>query len=105
HRPQPDNTVHSRHLSTQLQTLLSHEPHPSGPLFGNNGPLHTFTSWAHAFHDTGRTLAYLNSRGTLQRGLRSILAHHVIFHWNRFGLDTRTQGILAHEAAARILGS
>ena len=32
-------------------------------------------------------------------GLRDVLAHHVIFHWNRLGLATPTQAVLAHAAA------
>jgi hypothetical protein len=37
-------------------------------------------------------------RPTKERGTRDILAHHVIFHWNRIGLPYKTQSILAHAA-------
>jgi hypothetical protein len=36
--------------------------------------------------------------GKLRRGLRDVLAHHIIFQWNRIGLTFRTQGILARAA-------
>lgn len=43
-----------------------------------------------AFDIAGRTLATAATDGTLERGVRNILAHHVIFHWNRLGLPAPT---------------
>ena len=41
--------------------------------------------------------------GTLDRGLRDVLAHHVIFHWNRLGLPASTQATLARSAQAAVM--
>lgn len=105
YRPKPADIASSDELATQLATLLTHDPRPSGPLFANEGPLTAFAPWATAFHDTGCALARAGNNGTLHRGIRSILAHHVIFHWNRLGLALPTQTILAHTAASVIVGS
>ncbi|MBB5155956.1 thiopeptide-type bacteriocin biosynthesis protein [Saccharopolyspora phatthalungensis] len=104
-RPKPADVASSAELATQLATLLTHDPRPAGPLFGNEGPLTAFAPWANAFHDAGCVLATAGNDGTLHRGIRSVLAHHVIFHWNRLGLTLPTQTILAHTAAGVIAGS
>jgi hypothetical protein len=41
--------------------------------------------------------------GSLDRGLRSILAQIMIFHSNRLGLSAQAQGVLAHAAKAAVL--
>lgn len=69
-----------------------------------NGPLPTATAWASAFTRTGRALADLAVGGQLHRGLRAVLAHHILFHWNRLGLTHETQAHLAHTSAAVIFG-
>jgi protein-L-isoaspartate(D-aspartate) O-methyltransferase len=66
-----------------------------------SGRLAALTEWLAAFHELGRTLADLNRTGQLQRGLRAVLAHHAIFHFNRLGLsgqDQHTLATLAKEA-------
>jgi thiopeptide-type bacteriocin biosynthesis protein len=73
--------------------LITADTAPNGPLFG--GPLKSIAAWATAFTDAGQALGKAARDGTLQRGLRDTLAHHVIFHWNRLGLPARTQCILA----------
>jgi thiopeptide-type bacteriocin biosynthesis protein len=57
------------------------------------------TDWLAAFADTGTTLRTLRETGKLTRGLRAVIALHVIFHWNRIGLSAATQAILARAAA------
>lgn len=37
--------------------------------------------------------------GNLIRGLRAVIAHQVLFHWNRMGLPASTQTTLARAAA------
>jgi thiopeptide-type bacteriocin biosynthesis protein len=54
--------------------------------------------WMRAFSDVGNRLACAADRGGLTRGLRAVLAHVVIFHWNRLGLPATSQGILASAA-------
>jgi protein-L-isoaspartate(D-aspartate) O-methyltransferase len=57
------------------------------------------SEWISAFEQTGQALADLARTGALRRGVRSVLAHHVIFHANRAGLPVRDQSILATLAA------
>jgi protein-L-isoaspartate(D-aspartate) O-methyltransferase len=51
--------------------------------------------WLEAFTTAGHDLAALARTGRLERGLRAVLAHHVIFHWNRLGLTAAEQHVLA----------
>ena len=40
----------------------------------------------------------LAAAGQLYRGLRDVLAHHLIFAWNRAGLPYMTQSVIAGAA-------
>ncbi|MEV0624155.1 thiopeptide-type bacteriocin biosynthesis protein [Nonomuraea sp. NPDC050404] len=60
--------------------------------------------WANAFTTTGRQLAELAHSGRLDRGLRAVLAHHVIFTCNRHGLPHTTQAALATTATTAVFG-
>jgi thiopeptide-type bacteriocin biosynthesis protein len=64
----------------------------------------TWNNWHTAFTNAGHTLRTLRETGKLTRGLRAITAKLVIFHWNRIGLPTTTQAILARAAKEAILG-
>jgi protein-L-isoaspartate(D-aspartate) O-methyltransferase len=59
------------------------------------GALAGFDDWVTAFERTGQTLADLARHGRLQRGLRGVLAHHMIFHANRARLVGNDQHLLA----------
>jgi protein-L-isoaspartate(D-aspartate) O-methyltransferase len=48
-----------------------------------------------AFEEAGRRLARLAAAGQLTRGLRSILAHHAIFAFNRAGVTPASQAAAA----------
>ncbi|MEV0399115.1 thiopeptide-type bacteriocin biosynthesis protein [Actinoallomurus sp. NPDC050550] len=61
--------------------------------------------WLTAFEDTGRALRTLRENGELTRGLRAVIALHVIFHWNRIGLPATTQATLARAAKEAVIGS
>ncbi|ADP84912.1 thiopeptide-type bacteriocin biosynthesis protein [Pseudofrankia inefficax] len=91
-------------LSETLATLLRADTRPDGPLFGPGGPVASQARWAEACATAGRALADANRSGLLHRGLRDVLSYHAIFHWNRLGLPTRTQALLAHAARQAILG-
>ncbi|WP_063797606.1 thiopeptide-type bacteriocin biosynthesis protein [Saccharothrix sp. NRRL B-16348] len=106
-RPLPADIDNDRiaAMAGQLRTLTLADTAPGGPLFNTDGPLSAQVGWAAAFRATGRDLADANRTGHLTRGLRDVLSYHVIFHWNRLGLDARTQAILAHAARHAILGS
>ncbi|MGP3959738.1 thiopeptide-type bacteriocin biosynthesis protein [Nonomuraea sp. 3N208] len=55
------------------------------------GALNFADGWLTAFEQAGRTLRALADEGLLTRGLRAVIAHHVIFHWNRIGLPATAQ--------------
>ncbi|MGW4982618.1 thiopeptide-type bacteriocin biosynthesis protein [Streptomyces mirabilis] len=69
------------------------------------GPLAHVADWASAYADAGRELAHLTDSGKLHRGLRDVLAHHVLFAWNRIGLHYAAQAPLAAAAKTVIFGS
>jgi thiopeptide-type bacteriocin biosynthesis protein len=102
HRKSPPGTTpgrpglpaHIRHLITaDAESQMRH-----------GGPLTSCAQWAAAYADTGRELADLAVTGRLHRGLRDVLAHHVIFVWNRLGLPYAIQSVLAATAKATIFG-
>ncbi|MFA1550762.1 methyltransferase, FxLD system [Actinomadura chokoriensis] len=66
----------------------------------NGGPLADIAPWIAVFEQAGQRLAELAGCGVLERGLRAVLTHHVIFQWNRLGLlyiDQHTLAILTSE--------
>jgi thiopeptide-type bacteriocin biosynthesis protein len=63
------------------------------------------TDRVHAFARAGRELAHTARLGGLTRGLRDVLAHLVVFHWNRAAIPTEDQAVLASAARAHILGT
>ena len=70
----------------------------------DGAPLAHCAQWAAAYATAGRELATLAEAGQLHRGLRDVLAHHVIFAWNRLGLPYATQSVLAGTAKTVIFG-
>jgi protein-L-isoaspartate(D-aspartate) O-methyltransferase len=75
-------------------------------LDGGPSPAHPGASdWIGAFEQAGQALADLARTGALRRGVRAVLAHHVIFHANRAGLPVRDQSILATLAAATMFST
>ncbi|MEU8082568.1 thiopeptide-type bacteriocin biosynthesis protein [Micromonospora sp. NPDC049101] len=56
------------------------------------------SDWLSAFEDTGEALRALRESGKLTRGIRGIIALHVIFHMNRLGVPASTQATLARAA-------
>jgi thiopeptide-type bacteriocin biosynthesis protein len=91
-------------LEPGLRRLMTVDADPSSPLVVPDGPLAHIVTWSTAFHAAGTALGELARRGVLRRGLRSVLAHHVIFHWNRFGLPYDAQSVLARAALEVVLG-
>ncbi|MEU8045699.1 methyltransferase, FxLD system [Micromonospora echinofusca] len=69
---------------------------------GSNGPLAGYGAWLDAFEAAGQALADLARHGRLRRGLRAVVAHHVIFHANRMGLSVRDQSTLAALAVRNV---
>ncbi|WP_433494907.1 thiopeptide-type bacteriocin biosynthesis protein [Micromonospora sp. CA-248089] len=68
------------------------------------GAPHTTGNWHTAFANAGAALHRQRETGTLTRGLRAVIALHVIFHWNRLGLPATTQANLARAAQEAIFG-
>jgi thiopeptide-type bacteriocin biosynthesis protein len=58
--------------------------------------------WLTSFHQAGRSLRTLRQNGQLTRGIRTVIALHVIFHWNRLGLRAAAQATLARAAAEAV---
>jgi thiopeptide-type bacteriocin biosynthesis protein len=63
------------------------------------------TDWLDTFRNAGFELQKLRHHGELTRGLRAVVAQHLIFHWNRIGIRAAAQAILARAAAEAIFGS
>lgn len=105
-RPLPPGTPLDRLRGSgpNLRRLMTGDAAPASRLLNQDGPLTHLADWAAAFDSAGSALGGLARGGTLRRGLRAVLTHHVIFHWNRIGLPHETQSILAHAARAVILG-
>jgi thiopeptide-type bacteriocin biosynthesis protein len=96
-------TGRERKLEPGLHRLMTVDAGPGSSLTQHAGQLAHLTEWFDAFHLAGQALGTLAHRGTLSRGLRAVLSHHVIFHWNRIGLPYNTQAILANTAKNVIL--
>ncbi|KAA2265109.1 hypothetical protein F0L68_05465 [Solihabitans fulvus] len=88
------------HLAKDVRVLLSIPDLLTSELFTIGGPVSHAAPWLAAFQAAGRRLGDAAARGRLDRGVRAILTHVVIFHWNRFGLSATSQGILARAATA-----
>ncbi|MEV0188287.1 thiopeptide-type bacteriocin biosynthesis protein [Kitasatospora purpeofusca] len=97
----PDRPAAGDGLVEQIGHLLAAD---TAILTAPGGRLEHTGTWACAFHTAGQTLATAARRGELTRGLRAVLAHLVIFHWNRLGIPTPTQAALARAARDHILG-
>lgn len=90
-------------LNARAQEIRSLLLADSDALMRSGGPLAPAAEWATAFHHAGQTLGQAVQEGTLDRALRQVLSYHVIFHWNRLGLSTRSQSVLAWAAKTAIL--
>ncbi|GAA1540604.1 methyltransferase, FxLD system [Streptomyces albidochromogenes] len=69
------------------------------------GPLDGHAEWVNAFERAGTALARLAADGRLTRGLRAVIAHHVIFHANRAGIRLDDQSALSNIAREAVMGS
>ncbi|MER7693011.1 methyltransferase, FxLD system [Streptomyces sp. NPDC097610] len=92
----------SAELALAMRKLMIVDAHG---LCRPDGPLHAHDAWVAAFERAGVTLADLANRGTLTRGLRAVIAHHVIFHANRAGLLRDDQSALSNIAREVIMGT
>ncbi|MCG5220594.1 thiopeptide-type bacteriocin biosynthesis protein [Streptosporangium sp. KLBMP 9127] len=90
----PADPNHARQLRDAMRTLMTTNTQAlCDPV--EEGPLSGCQAWITAFTEAGQALAYLNHHGELERGLRAVLAHHLIFHFNRAGLNGADQATMA----------
>lgn len=75
-----------------------------GALMGNDSRFASLNAWAAGLHAAGSHLAGLVDNGTLQTGLRTILARTIVFCWNRAGFTIEQQAVWATAARRAILG-
>lgn len=104
-RPAPTDAdaVRIGQLAGRVRVLVSIPDPPNSDLFTPGGPVAHAAPWLAAFQTAGRQLGNAAARGLLDRGIRAILAHVLIFHWNRFGLSAASQSILARAATTALL--
>jgi thiopeptide-type bacteriocin biosynthesis protein len=103
HREPPASRVpnHPGPLPASIRRLITVDAESQ---MRDDAPLARTAEWAAAYVTAGGDLAGLAASGHLHRGLRDILAHHVIFAWNRLGLPYTTQAILAATAKTVVFG-
>lgn len=101
--PADTSTEQLRTLTRSLRQLLAVDTSPTSRLFSSDGDLAFTTAWITAFTDAGGDLAAAVNDAALDRGVRDILAHHVIFHWNRLAVPDRAQAILARAARDTVM--
>ncbi|MEU4179432.1 methyltransferase, FxLD system [Streptomyces sp. NPDC026589] len=103
-RPVAGVLSHARvaELTPFVRKLMSADAHS---LSLRDGPLHGHSAWVTAFERAGATLADLAQRGALTRGLRAVIAHHIIFHANRAGLLRDDQSALSNIAREAVMGT
>lgn len=87
-------------LADSMRQLLLRD---AGPALAD-GPLAPLRSWAAGMERGGRALVTAERDGRLGLGLRSVLARHVLFHWNRMGFNARQQAIWSRAAREAALG-
>lgn len=63
-----------------------------------------YARWADSWAGAGRELAALAASGHLHRAPRDVMAHQVIFAWNRLGLPCEAQSALAGTAKTVVFG-
>jgi len=90
-------------LIDNVRGLLAVGTDPDNSLFGPGGTAPYAAPWHGAYVAAGRELAAAARAGWLDRGLRRIASHIVIFHWNRLGLTAASQAALTHAALEAFL--
>jgi thiopeptide-type bacteriocin biosynthesis protein len=104
-RPAPTDADTARigRLIDKVRLLLSITDLADSELFTPGGPVAHAAPWLAGLCAAGERLGHDAGGGRLDRGLRAILTHVVIFHWNRFGLSATSQGVLARATATALL--
>lgn len=105
-RPAPPATPPERvrGLLPAIRRLMTADTATATDATNEDRPVALTAEWITAFAEAGTALGTAARDGALSRGARDILAHHIIFHWNRIGLPFKTQGILAKAAREAVFG-
>jgi thiopeptide-type bacteriocin biosynthesis protein len=90
-------------MSIKVHQLLCLDATQAAQAEREHAPLACARPWLAAFTDAGEAIGAAAYHGKLERGVRDVLAHHIIFHWNRLGLPATAQAVLAHAATETIL--
>ncbi|MFF0523499.1 methyltransferase, FxLD system [Actinomadura nitritigenes] len=104
HQRRADRPRMAGDAGTSARRLMTSDVSAESTLV-HGGPLADIADWISAFERAGQQLAELALRGRLERGLRAVLAHHVIFHWNRLGLTYTEQNALATLTSEVVMGT
>jgi len=101
-RPLPDDVPPERvtAMTDAVRELLAADTESA---FAVGNSLTPLAGWASTMKRGGQILGNAGREGRLALGTRSILARHVLFHWNRMGFTTRQQAIWARAAREAIL--
>ncbi|WP_395297211.1 methyltransferase, FxLD system [Kitasatospora hibisci] len=100
--PAPVAPERAATLTAAIQHLMRLD---TWALTRDTAPLAHHGDWVHAFQQTGQDLARLARDGVLTRGLRAVLAHHLVFHANRAGLPVDHQSAMAARALDAVFHS
>lgn len=105
-RPLPPNSPADRlhAMRPDLLKLLSLDVSHGSGLLETGGPLTGLSSWFEVFRNAGKQLDEAARTNRLDRGIRDILERHILFHWNRTGLPSSQQSVVAAAARSTILG-
>ncbi len=98
----PPPVERAARLAPAMRKLMTVDAHT---LCRPNGPLAGYGGWVAAFEQAGAELASLAGRGALTRGLRAVIAHHTIFHFNRAGLLRDDQSAISAIAREVVMGT
>jgi thiopeptide-type bacteriocin biosynthesis protein len=101
-RPAPPQNENARirTISSRLRALLTLD---SGVVCTAAGRLAFANAWFTTMAAAGHALYDRAEAGMLRRGLRDVLAHNVLFHWNRLGLSLADQTVLANSAVHAVM--
>jgi thiopeptide-type bacteriocin biosynthesis protein len=104
-RPAPADadTARISKLADHVRMLLSIPDPANSELVTSDWPVAHAAPWLASLRTAGERLGHDAADGCLDRGLRAVLTHVVIFHWNRFGLSAASQGILARAMTTALL--
>ncbi|GGJ75448.1 hypothetical protein GCM10010123_01810 [Pilimelia anulata] len=102
HRPPPTDPEGLALLIGQTRRLLAAD---TATLTQSNKPLADLAEWATVYIDFGHQISALNNAGNLHRGQRDILAHHIVFAFNRLGLPANAQSALSNAAKHAIFNN